>query len=94
MCYLVADMVRSIAIVETSFAEAHAQFSEMFDRAADDKERIVVTRHGKRVVAIVPIEDVEAIEDRIDRRELRKARAEMAVKGTISLTELKAKLEL
>jgi len=84
-------------VVEISFAEASEQFSEMFDRAADDKERIVVTRHGKRVVAIIPIEDVDAIErieDRIDRRELRKARAEMAVKGTISLAELKAKLGL
>lgn len=84
-------------MVEISFAEASEQFSEMFDRAADDKERIVVTRHGKRVVAIIPIEDVDAIErieDRIDRRELRKARAEMAVKGTISLAELKAKLGL
>ncbi len=84
-------------MVEISFAEAREQFSEMVDRAADDKERIVVTRRGKRVVAIVPIEDVEAIErieDRIDRRELRKARAEMAAKGTVSLAELKAKLGL
>ncbi len=84
-------------MVEISFADAQKQFSEMVDRAADDKERIVVTRQGKRVVAIVPIEDVEAIErieDRIDRRELRKARAEMAIKRTISLAELKAKLEL
>lgn len=84
-------------MVEISFAEAREQFSEMVDRAADDKERIVVTRHGKRIVAIVPIEDVEAIEkieDRIDRRELRKARAEMAVKGTIPWEKVKAELGL
>ncbi len=81
-------------MVEISFAEASEQFSEMFDRAADDKERIVVTRQGKRVVAIVPIEDMEAmeeIEDRIDLEEAAKARAEAKEKGTISLAEMKAK---
>ncbi len=84
-------------VVEISFAEAREQFAEMVDRAADDKERIVVTRYGKRIVAIVPIEDVEAIEkieDRIDRRALRRARAEMAVKGTIPWETLKAELGL
>ncbi|MDQ6602959.1 MAG: type II toxin-antitoxin system Phd/YefM family antitoxin [Chloroflexota bacterium] len=81
-------------MVEISFAEASEQFSEMFDRAADDKERIIVTRQGKRVVAIVPIEDMEAmeeIEDRIDLEEAAKARAEAKEKGTISLAEMKAK---
>jgi hypothetical protein len=34
----------------------------MVDRAADDKERIVVKRDGKGIVAIVPIKDVEATE--------------------------------
>ncbi len=38
-------------MVEISFAEAQKQFSEMVDRATDDKERIVVTRDGKRIVA-------------------------------------------
>ncbi len=79
-------------MVEISFAEACEQFSEIFDRAADDKERIIVTRQGKRVVAIVPIEDVEAIErieDCIDRRALRRARAEMATKGTIPWEKVK-----
>lgn len=82
---------------EVSFAEASEQFSEMVDRAAEDKERIVVTRHGKRVVAIVPIEDIEAIErieDRIDLEEAAKARAEAKEKGTISLAEIKAKYGL
>lgn len=84
-------------MVEISFAEASEQFSEMVNRAADDKERIVVTRHGKRVVAIVPIEDVEAIErieDRIDLEEAAKARAEAKEKGTISLAEMKTKYGL
>ncbi len=82
-------------MTELSVAEAREQFSEAINRAAYGKERIFVTRRGKRVVAIVPVEDVEAleaIEDRIDLEEAAKARAEAKEKGTISLAEMKAKL--
>ena len=84
-------------MAELSVAEAREQFSEAINRAAYGKERIFITRRGKRVVAIVPIEDVEAleiIEDRIDREEAEKALAEAEEKGSISLAELKAKLGL
>jgi prevent-host-death family protein len=84
-------------MAEVSLVEAHERFLEVVDRAEEAKERIYLTRAGKRVAAIVPIEDVEAIEkieDRIDRRALKRARAEMAVKGTISLAEIKAKYGL
>lgn len=84
-------------MAEVSLVEAHERFLEVVDRAAEAKERIYLTRSGKRIAAIVPIEDVETIEkieDRIDRRALKRARAEMAVKGTISLAEMKAKYGL
>src|SRR4051812_9859756 len=64
-------------MAEVSLVEAHERFLEVVDRAEEAKERIYLTRAGKRVAAIVPIEDVEAIEkieDRIDRRALRRAR--------------------
>lgn len=82
---------------EVSLVEAHERFLEIVDRAEEAKERIYLTRSGKRIAAIVPIEDVEAIErieDRIDRRALRRARAEMAVKGTVFWEELKSELGL
>ncbi|MDR3554026.1 MAG: type II toxin-antitoxin system Phd/YefM family antitoxin [Syntrophobacteraceae bacterium] len=50
-------------------AEARKQFSEILNRAAYAKERVVLTRRGKPLAAIVPIEDIEALEameDRID----------------------------
>lgn len=84
-------------MTELSVAEARKQFSEAINRAAYGKERIVVTRRGKRLAAIVPIEDMEAmeaIEDRIDLEEAAKARAEAKEKGTISLAEMKAKYGL
>jgi len=84
-------------MAELSVAEAREQFSEAINRAAYGKERIFITRRGKRVVAIVPIEDVEAleiIEDRIDREEAEKALAEMETEGTIPWEKLKADLGL
>ncbi len=56
-----------------------------------------MTRRGRRLVSIVPVEDVEAleaIENRIDLEEAAKARAEAKEKGTISLAEIKAKYGL
>ena len=84
-------------MAEVSLVEAHERFLEVVDRAEGTKERIYLTRSGKRIAAIVPIEDVEAIEkieDRIDRRALKRASAEMAVKGTIPWEKVKAELGL
>jgi len=84
-------------MTELSVAKAREQFSETINRAAYGKERIIVTRRGKPLAAIVPIEDmeaIEAIEDRIDLEEAAKARAEAKEKGTISLAEMKAKYGL
>lgn len=49
-------MARSISV-----AEAKARFSECV-REAEDGEPVLVTRHGKAVVAIVPVEDLQALE--------------------------------
>lgn len=37
-------------------------FAEAAARAERDKERVVLTRDGKPVAAVVPIEDLEALE--------------------------------
>ncbi|MDQ6908343.1 MAG: type II toxin-antitoxin system Phd/YefM family antitoxin [Chloroflexota bacterium] len=80
-----------------STAEARDQFSDVINRAAYGKERIVLTRRGKALVAVVPIEDVELLrelEDRIDLEDARLAMREAEEKGTISLDELRAELGL
>jgi prevent-host-death family protein len=72
-------------MTDLSISEAEEQFAEVFRRAAHDKERIYITRDGKRVAAIISIEDfeaLEAIEDRFDREEIEKACAEAKEKGT------------
>lgn len=48
---------------ELSAREARNHFSEIIHRAAFGKERLVVTKHGKGVAAIIPIEDLQALEE-------------------------------
>jgi len=80
-----------------STAEARNQFSEIINRAAYGKERVLLTRRGKAIVAMVPVEDVElleALEDRLDIEEAREALAEAKEKGTVSWEKIKADLGL
>lgn len=82
---------------EVSFDEAHARFHGMVERVADGRERTVITRHGKRAVALVPVADVDMVEwreDRLEHRAVRRARKDIEKHGTISLADLKAKYGL
>ncbi|HYU34322.1 MAG TPA: type II toxin-antitoxin system Phd/YefM family antitoxin [Thermoanaerobaculia bacterium] len=79
-----------------STTEAHEKFPELLHRVAADKERIVLTRAGEELVAVVPIEDLalmEALEDRADIEDAREALREAREKGTTSLADLKALLD-
>ncbi len=80
-----------------STVKAREQLSTVINRAAFGKERVVLTRRGKEVAAVVPIEDVkllEELEDRIDLEEARAALAETRSKGTIPWEKIKADLGL
>lgn len=73
--------------------KAREAFSEVLNRTAFGKERIVLTRRGKGVAAIVPLEDlalVEAAEDRLDAEEIRRRVREWERGGrkTVSLEEV------
>lgn len=80
---------------QISTVDARAQLSEIINRAAFGKERITLTRRGKEIVAVVPIEDVkllEALEDKIDLEEARAALTEAKKKGTVSWEKIKKEL--
>lgn len=80
-----------------STAEARDQFSDLINRAAYGKERIVLTRRGKALVAVVPVEDMEllrALEDRFDREDARDALAEADAQGYIPWQTVKDELGL
>ena len=72
---------------------AREAFSEVINRSAFGKERIVFTRRGKGVAALVPLEDlarVEAAEDRQDAEEIRRRVKEWERGGrkTVSLEQV------
>ena len=72
-------------------------FSEILNRVAFGKERVVLHRHGKEVAAVVPIEDLkllQELEDRIDLADARAALAEAKKKGTKPLQTIKKELGL
>jgi prevent-host-death family protein len=86
-------------IVEQSLscAEAQAHFDDLLKRAAKHKERVVLTRRGKPVAALVPIEDLsflEAIEDQLDAEEFQRAKEEFERSGKPSIPWEKVKADL
>jgi prevent-host-death family protein len=78
-----------------SAADAHADFSKILDRAAQGKERLRITQDGQALAAVVPIEDLELLEDLEDRLDVEDARAAMEeakTGGIVTLDEFRASL--
>ena len=79
---------------KVSTVKARDQLSTIINRAAFGKERVVLTRRGKELAAVVPIEDVKLLEDLEDRLDLEAAREALKEEGTIPWEKVKAELGL
>ena len=71
-----------------SASQARSQFATLVQRAARRKQRVILTRRGRELAAVVPLEDLRLIErltaeeeDRIDRAEAQKAKTEPGKNG-------------
>ena len=73
---------------------ARQQFADIINRSAYAKERIVLTRRGKDLAAVVPIEDLKLLEEIEDRIDLEAARKALKESGSIPWEKVKAELEL
>jgi prevent-host-death family protein len=74
---------------------AREHFSDVINRTAYGKERIVLSRRGKELVAVIPLEDlqlIEAIEDQLDLQDAQKSLKEAKRVGVVSLDTFKNKL--
>lgn len=83
--------------MEFSFSDARSHLTDIANGVAYRGSRAIITRKGRKLVAIVSIEDLqvlEAIEDRIDLDDARKALADSKKHGTVSWESIKRKLEL
>ncbi len=78
-----------------STGKARNQFAELINRTAYGKQRSTLTRRGKEVAAVVPIEDLRLLELLEDRLDLEQARQALAEEGEDERWEdLKAELGL
>lgn len=62
--------------------EARRTFTDLLARAAYGKERVTVTRNGRPMAVLVPVEDaeaLEALEERIDLEDVRKRAKEKLI---------------
>jgi prevent-host-death family protein len=76
---------------EVTVSELRADMATAVNRVAFGKERIVVQRQGKRIAALVPIEDLEALEALEDQAWARLADEAMAEPGEdVSRNEARA----
>jgi antitoxin Phd len=82
---------------EFSFSEARSHLADIANKVIYAGKRAVLTRKGKKAVAIISIEDLEtlqAMEDRIDLEDARKALADFKKHGGVSLEAIKRKHKL
>jgi prevent-host-death family protein len=78
-----------------STIEAKEEFSELVSRVSHNKERIILTRRGKEVVAIVPMEDfflIQKSQSKNDLDEAVEALKEYRNQGAITLDDLKTEI--
>ena len=77
--------------------EARDKLADVLNRVAYAKDRVRITRRGRDIAAVVPIEDLELIErleDEIDIREAKKALEHARNHGTIPWEEAEKELGL
>jgi len=71
-------------MTKVSTVRAKDHFSEIIHRAEKKKESVILTRGGKGVAAVVPLDllaYIEELEDQLDLREAKRAEAEARKKG-------------
>jgi len=66
-------------------SRAREEFPELVNSAADGKERTIVSRRGKDLAAVIPIEDLRLLKrlarEEMDRLDIESARAALAEPG-------------
>lgn len=79
------------------FSEARTHLTDIVNEVAYGGERIILTRKGKQLVAIIPLEDLralEALENKIDLEEAKKALRDVKKYGAVSWEDTKRELGL
>lgn len=80
----------TLEMTSASLSEVRENFAEIAGRVQFAHERIALTKHGKTIGALVPVEDaelLEAIEDRLDVLDALDAMADHRAHGGVTLDD-------
>jgi antitoxin (DNA-binding transcriptional repressor) of toxin-antitoxin stability system len=83
-------------MIKVTTSKARQEFARVLKRVKQSR-RFLLERHDKAVAAIVAVEDLallEALENRRDLEDARRALAEVAEKGAIPWEQVEAELDL
>jgi prevent-host-death family protein len=57
-------MTRETSVTQLSVTQARAELADLVSRVGYSGERILLTRHGRPLAALVPVADLESLERR------------------------------
>ena len=80
-----------------SVADARSDLADLLNRVAYGKERLVITRHGRELAALVPIEDLQLVSRLrrfVARKDVARALAELDAGKAPSWEQLREELGL
>jgi prevent-host-death family protein len=80
-----------------SVADARSDLADLLNRVAYGKERLVITRHGRELAALVPIEDLELtarLRKFVARKDVSRALAALDAGKTSTWDQLRQELGL
>jgi prevent-host-death family protein len=72
--------------------EAKEQFADLINRVAHNKERVILTRRGNEIAAIISLDDFALLQHSQDKHDLHdatEALKEARLTGTLTLEQLK-----
>jgi prevent-host-death family protein len=78
-------------------ADARSGLAELLNRVAYGKERLVITRHGREIAAIVPVEDLQVatrLRKFVARKDVARALAELDAGRSSPWEKLRGELGL
>jgi prevent-host-death family protein len=84
-------------VTAVSVADARNDLAELLNRVAYGKERLVITRHGRELAAIVPMEDLHLagrLRRFVARKDVARALAELDAGKASSWEKLREELGL
>lgn len=79
------------------FSKARNELTHIINQVAFGHDRLILTRNGKNVAAIIPMEDLkllEELEDRLDLEVAKKVDADVKKHGTVSWEKAQRELGL